>query len=157
MSNTVAHFFNLYVRSLNVLLLIMISFENGRPIRFVGDFLSLSLSDYLGVSFFCWTTGFTSIQSCWLSTIYKLPLLAIHKRTHLKCTYLYMRVYVNISAAYTKQFQIVFFFFFQIRKKSLLIFMSFPLVSFPFFRVLWAGIYFFFFIIIIFSFEIYSK
>lgn len=115
----------------------MISFENGRPIRFAGDFFPLIAWVFL--------SSFTSIQSCRLSTIYKLPLLAIHKRIHLKC-----------GTHKVTQNRFFLFFFFRIREKILLlIFMSFPLVSFPFFSCSLGRDLFRF--IIIFSFEIYSN
>lgn len=138
-----AFFFSIYssynifiLHSLNVHLLIMISFENGRPIRFACDFFSLITWVFLLRSL---DYDFTSIQSCRLSTIYKLPLLAIQNRIHLKC------VSVCVCARQcTKQRKIVFFSFFRIKKKLVINLYVFSIGFVSFFFVFFGQGFIFF-------------
>lgn len=88
-----------YTRSLNVLFLIMISFENGRPISFAYDF-SFFVSLITWVFLFRWAMKFYSI-----SIMAAVDHLQITIVSHLKTYTFYTRMSSVSARQNTKQYQ----------------------------------------------------
>lgn len=120
---------------MNVHLLIMISFLEWQANPFC----------CCVIFFFLWLLGcffFVGLRFYFNSIMLAVDHLQITIVGYLKTYTSQMYECVWVSGIYKATWNRLFLLLSD-QKKLLLIFMSFPLVSFPFFRVLWAGIYFF--------------